>query len=98
MYKCHKLLKLMILLNQILLKIHMVSFKKHILKKYCNLVRNDNQPLLCTYLDAEIKARDNDVILYSPRSKLSGSVICHFGEIHHDVVKIDQRIDIKPLI
>ncbi len=84
--------------NHSLFKTRVINSKKHILKKYCNLVRNNNQPLLCTYLDAEIKARDNDVILYSPRSKLSGSVICHFGEIHHDVIKIDQRIDIKPLI
>ena len=38
-------------------------------------------------------SKDENVILYTPRSKNNGSVICHFGEIHSDEIKLDTRID-----
>lgn len=69
--------------------------KNSILEKYHKIVRNDNQPLLCTYLEGEVVAKDDDIVLYSPRSKLTGSVICHFGEIHHDKINIINRISIN---
>jgi len=71
-----------------------VNSKNIILKKYPDIVRNSNQPLLCTYLEGEVVAEDDDIVLYSPRSELSGSVICHFGEIHHDVLNITNRISV----
>ena len=77
-----------------ILKQRVINSKNAILEKYKGIVENKNQPLLCTYLDGEVVPNDNNIILYSPRSKLSGSVICHFGEIHHDVVNIDQRIEV----
>ena len=81
--------------NHELFRQRVINSKNHILEKYRKIVRDDNQPLLCTYLEGEVVARDENVILYSPRSKLNGSVICHFGEIHNDKVNLDKRIDIK---
>lgn len=40
------------------------------------------QPLLCTRLNAKVRALDQRVILYSSRSEIRGSVICHLGELH----------------
>lgn len=52
-----------------------------IFKKYL-IYPKKNQPLLCTYLECKIKGTSAKVILYKPRVKLSGSVICHLGEAH----------------
>jgi 2-aminoethylphosphonate-pyruvate transaminase len=41
-----------------------------------------HQPLLCTHVNYEIKSRDPRAILYTPRSNVSGSVVCHLGEAH----------------
>ena len=71
-----------------------INSKNIILEKYQSIVRDDNQPLLCTYLEGDVVPNDNNIVLYSPRSKLSGSVICHLGEIFHDKVDIDSRIDV----
>jgi len=75
-------------------KQRVIKSKNYILDKYQDIVRKSNQPLLCTYLDGDVVARDDNVVLYSPRSELSGSVICHFGEIHSDSINIDKRIKI----
>jgi cytidyltransferase-like protein len=72
-----------------------VDSKNTILNKYQDITRNSNQPLLCTYLEGVVVKEDDNVILYTPRSELSGSVVCHFGEIHYDIVNIDKKIDIK---
>ena len=76
-------------------KQRVVNSKNAILEKYHNIVRESNQPLLCTYLKGEVVPNDNSIVLYSPRSELSGSVICHFGEIHANIVNINNRITIK---
>ena len=78
-----------------ILRKRVVNSKNTILKKYRDIVRVNNQPLLCTYLEGEVIAKDDNIVLYSPRSKLSGSVICHFGEIHHDDVNLHKRIEVK---
>ena len=44
--------------------------------------RPENQPLLCTFINQKIIAYDERAILYSPRSNLKGSVVCHLGEVH----------------
>jgi len=75
-------------------KQRVVNSKNIVLGKYQDIVRDDNQPLLCTYLEGEVSPNDDNIILYSPRSKLRGSVICHFGEIHHNNVNITERISI----
>lgn len=69
--------------------------KKLILETYEKLVRKENQPFLCTYIDGKVIALDEDVILYNPRSVLSGSVVCHLGEIHKDSLQINERIKIE---
>jgi len=79
-----------------ILKERVKNSKERVLEKWNKLVRKDNQPLLCTYLEGEVMPIDNNIVLYSPRSELSGSVICHFGEIHSNQVNIDSRINIKP--
>jgi len=75
-------------------KQRVVNSKNTILEKYQDIVRESNQPLLCTYLEGEVVPNDDSIVLYSPRSKLSGSVICHLGEVFHDKVNIDSRIDV----
>ena len=72
-----------------------INSKNATLRKWSSIVRNDNQPLLCTYLEGEVVPNDDNIVLYSPRSELSGSVICHFGEIFYDEVKIDKRIEVQ---
>ena len=76
------------------LKNRVIKSKNYILNKYKNLVRDNNQPLLCTYLEGQVTAKDKNVVLYSPRSKLKGSVICHLGEIHSNLINIGNRIKI----
>jgi len=76
-------------------KQRVVNSKNTILEKYQDIVRESNQPLLCTYLEGEVVSNDDNIVLYSPRSELSGSVICHFGEIHTNIVNINNRITIK---
>ena len=77
------------------LKSRVINSKNTIMKKYSDIVRGNNQPLLCTYLEGKIIPNDNNIILYSPRSELSGSVVCHLGEVHKDKVDILQRIYVK---
>ena len=58
--------------------------KKETLKRFKEyiLYPKKNQPLLCTYLKSKIKCKSSKVVLYQPRVKLPGSVICHLGEAH----------------
>ena len=43
---------------------------------------NENQPLLCSYIKRKLISKNNKVIFYKSRENLSGSVICHLGEVH----------------
>ncbi len=79
-----------------ILKERVVNSKKRVLEKWHKLVRNDNQPLLCTYLEGQVIPNDGNIVLYSPRSELTGSIICHLGEIYSDQVNIENRINIVP--
>tara|TARA_Y100000590_G_C15732439_1_gene1017503 strand:- start:1056 stop:2342 length:1287 start_codon:yes stop_codon:yes gene_type:complete len=76
------------------LKQRVVNSKNLVLKKWPKLVRKDNQPLLCTYLEGAVLANDDNIVLYTPRSELKGSVICHFGEIHYEEVNLLDRISL----
>ena len=78
-----------------LLRQRVRNSKERTLEKWSNLVRKTNQPLLCTYLEGEVIPNDENIVLYSPRSELSGSVICHFGDLHHEALQIDKRIRLK---
>ena len=73
--------------------------KKYVLDTWPDLLsyNNEEQPLLCTYIGAEVTSEEDDVVLYSPRSNLDGSVLCHFGEVHHDNVSLGTRILVQEL-
>ena len=77
-----------------ILKQRVINSKKSVLDKWPNLVRKYNQPLLCTYVEGKIYKQDDNIVLYTPRLELSGSVICHFGEIHSDDIQIIDRIKV----
>jgi 2-aminoethylphosphonate-pyruvate transaminase len=71
--------------------------KKIILEKYTDLLgRTDYQPVLCTYLRGKIEKKDDNIVLYETRSNLSGSIICHIGEIHTDSTRIADRVRVIP--
>ncbi len=61
-----------------------VNNKKIFLKKMRKWIKykTENQPLLCTYVNKKIDTNKANIILYKPRNKVSGSVICHIGEAH----------------
>jgi aspartate aminotransferase-like enzyme len=40
-----------------------------------------NQPQLCTFVTCRVSTRDPRAVLYSPRTPLVGSVVCHLGEV-----------------
>ncbi len=72
-----------------------VASKRAVMEGFRNFIPSSkNQPLLCTYVDGTVKQKDANVILYTPRSKLNGSVICHLGEVHSPTVNVMNRIDI----
>ena len=58
--------------------------KKIFLKKMKNYLSYSNyhQPNLCTLVDKKIKAKKNNIILYQSRADISGSIVCHLGEVH----------------
>lgn len=58
--------------------------KKEFLKKMKkNIIYNSSeQPLICTLIDKKIKNNNKKVILYEPRLDISGSIVCHLGEVN----------------
>ena len=40
------------------------------------------QPNLCTLINKKIIKKDKKTILYQSRADISGSVVCHLGEVH----------------
>lgn len=42
----------------------------------------EHQPQLCTYVDCRLISDEPKAILYAPRTNLTGSVVCHLGEVH----------------
>ena len=73
-----------ILKNYNLFKKSILLNKKIFLKKFKNFLvyKNKNQPKICTYVDKVLKTKSKDVVLYKSRSKISGSVVSHLGEVH----------------
>jgi cytidyltransferase-like protein len=78
------------------LRNRVVESKQKVLEKWAHLVRKDNQPLLCTYIEGKINKQDENIVLYTPRSELTGSVLCHFGEIHTDIINVTNRVTVTP--
>lgn len=49
------------------------------------------QPLLCTYTKSKITSTDPRVVLYKPRQKILGSIVCHLGEVHKELEKVGEN-------
>jgi len=61
-----------------------INNKKFLMKKMKSYImyKNKNQPNLCTYINKKISKIDKNVILYEPRAKINGTILCHLGELH----------------
>ena len=58
-----------------------------------NLVYGSNsQPKLCTLLNKEVKYLKKNPVPYQPRINIKGSVICHIGQIHNQLNKINPSL------
>jgi cytidyltransferase-like protein len=77
-----------------LFKQRVIKSKQAVLNMWPDKVRSSNQPLLCTYIEGKLNKQDNNIVLYTPRSELSGSVLCHLGEIHSDNIEIVNRVKV----
>lgn len=73
-----------VLKNYNKIKYSVIKNKKIFLKKMKKYLvfPNNNQPLLCTRVKKELKRKNNKVILYKSRLKITGSVVNHLGELH----------------
>lgn len=58
--------------------------KKIFEKKFKNnlIYEKKYQPILCTNINKKIFSKNKNTILYKPRSKIKGSIICHLGGVH----------------
>jgi 2-aminoethylphosphonate-pyruvate transaminase len=65
-------------------KYAVVANKKYFLKKMQKYLAYEinQQPNLCTLVNKKIIKKDNRTILYQSRADISGSVVCHLGEVH----------------
>lgn len=80
------------------LRQRVINSKNAVLDSYSEHIDSTiNQPLLCTYLNGKVGGLDENIVLYTPRSELPGSVVCHLGEVHHDQIDITSRIKIEAL-
>lgn len=75
-----------------ILKRRVIKSKKRVMEKWAKITRKDYQPLLCTYLESKLIPKEGGIVFYTPPSKLTGSVICHLGEIHIDEIKITEKL------
>lgn len=84
--------------NHELYRERVANSKNKILNKYSDLIgRKENQPLICTYLEGKVKENNTNVVLYSPRSNLKGSIVCHLGEIYSEDVNIANKITVEKI-
>ena len=65
-------------------KFSVIANKKFFLKKMKNYLTHDKseEPYLCTLINKKITQIDKKTILYQSRADISGSVVCHLGEVH----------------
>ena len=65
-------------------KFAVVANKKFFLKKMQHYLSYSisEQPNLCTLINKKIIKKDKKTILYQSRADISGSVVCHLGEVH----------------
>ena len=65
-------------------KYAVVANKKFFLKKMQHYLSHSisEQPNLCTLINKKIIKKDKKTILYQSRADISGSIVCHLGEVH----------------
>ena len=65
-------------------KYAVVINKKFFLKKMQQYLfhKIEDQPYLCTLVNKKVIKKDKNTILYQSRADISGSVVCHLGEVH----------------
>ncbi len=65
-------------------KYAVVANKKFFLKKMEQYLshKSSEQPYLCTLINKKIVKKDKKTILYQSRADITGSVVCHLGEVH----------------
>ena len=65
-------------------KYAVIANKKFFLKKMQSylIYSADQQPNLCTLINKKVVKKNKSVILYQSRANISGSVVCHLGEVH----------------
>ena len=65
-------------------KYAVVANKKFFLKKMQHYLSYSisEQPNLCTLINKKIIKKDKKTILYQSRADITGSVVCHLGEVH----------------
>jgi 2-aminoethylphosphonate-pyruvate transaminase len=58
--------------------------KEQFCKKFEQWVsfKPENRALLCSHVTCTISATEENAVLYTPRSNMGGSVVCHIGEVH----------------
>ena len=65
-------------------KYSVIANKKFFTKKMYQYLAYDKeaQPNLCTLINKKIFKKDKKTILYQSRADITGSVVCHLGEVH----------------
>jgi len=65
-------------------KYSVIANKKFFIKKMQQHLAYDinQQPNLCTLINKKIIKKDKKTILYQSRADITGSVVCHLGEVH----------------
>jgi len=80
------------------LRQRVIKSKQAVMDRFANYIPSqNNQPLLCTYFNGKVVPQDKNIVMYTPRSDLPGSIICHFGEIYQADVELTNRISIEHL-
>lgn len=57
-------------------------------KRFCTVMKDylvyedTHQPLLCTFVNAKLRGKSDQDILYQSRAKTDGQVVSHLGEVH----------------
>ena len=74
-------------------KKRVIKWRDHFLEVFAKniIYSRKNQPALCTLLDCELNYLKENPIIYSPRSKNNGSLVCHIGQVHRNIETINKN-------
>ena len=73
-------------------KRRVITWRDHFLEVFAKniIYKRENQPALCTLLNCKLNYLKKNPIIYSPRSKNNGSLVCHIGQVHRNVEEINE--------